>query len=230
MTAPVVRDVISRAMRLNGALASGDSPEADELNDAMLAMNTMKRALFGTVIGTRLSPQDLTGLTTAQAENGGEYQIPGGATFTLTAPGNPRSGARFGVVDANLNFATYNLTIARNGRLVNGAATNLVLSINGQALRFWFRGDTGNWVEEANYVTANDTIEFPEGLIAYMPYMLAVAIVGEFGGELRQDVIAGAIEGRQAFARQYARRGRNMIDPPIGVDGGQQAQQPQQRG
>ena len=215
MTAPVVRDVISRAMRLNGALASGDSPEADELNDAMLALNTMKRALFGTVIGTRLSPQDLTGLT---------------VTTSTTAPANPRSGTRFGVVDANLNFATYNLTIARNGRLVNGAATNLVLSTNGQAIRFWFRGDTGNWVEEADYVTANDTIEFPEGLIAYLPYMLAVAIVGEFGGELRQDVVAGAIEGRQAFARQYARRGRNMIDPPIGVDGGQQAQQPQQRG
>ena len=158
-----------------------------------------------------------------------ESTIPG-AAFTLTAPGNPRSGARFGVVDANLTFATYNLTIARNGRLINAAATNLVLSTNGQALRFWFRGDTGNWVEEADYATANDTIEFPEGLIAYMPYMLAVAIVGEFGGELRQDVIAGAVEGRQAFARQYARRGRNMVDPPIGVEVGQQAQPQQQRG
>src|SRR5665213_4540870 len=105
MTAPTVRDVIKRAARLHGAIATGDDPSSDELNDAMLSLNTMKRAMFGTVIGVRLSPQDCTGLTAAQAENGGEYQIPA-AVFTLTAPPQPRSGARFGAADANLNLTT----------------------------------------------------------------------------------------------------------------------------
>src|SRR5665213_1987745 len=145
MTAPTVRDVIKRAARLHGAIATGDDPSSDEMNDAMLALNTMKRALFGTVIGVRLSPQDCAALTAKQGENGGEYQIPA-AAFTLTAPFNPRSGARFGVVDANLNFATNNCTVARNGRLLNGAAANLTLTTNGQNIRFWFRGDTGNSV------------------------------------------------------------------------------------
>ncbi|HEY5107215.1 MAG TPA: hypothetical protein VII73_10665 [Caulobacteraceae bacterium] len=212
----VVRDVIKRSGRLHGCWATGDDPSSDELNDAMISINTMKRALFGTVIGPRLSPQDCTGLTTKQAENGGEYQIPA-AAFTLTAPLNPRSGARFGVVDANLNFATNNCTIARNGRLLNGVAANLVLSTNGANTRFWFRGDTGNWVEEADFAAADSAIEFPDALIAYLPNMLAVVIAAEFGAELRQDVIAGALEGRQAFARQYARRGRNGADAPIGV-------------
>ena len=188
----------------------------EEFNDALISLNTMKRALFGTVIGPRLSPQDCAGLTAKQAENGGEYQIPA-AAFTLTAPLNPRSGARFGVVDANLNFATNTCTVARNGRRLNGTAANVVLNTNGQNVRFWFRGDTGNWVEEADYATADDVIEFPESLIAYLPNMLAVAFAAEFGAELRQDVIAGALEGRQAFARQYARRGRNQADAPIGV-------------
>ncbi len=217
MTAPTVRDVIKRAARLNGAIATGDDPTSDEMNDAMLCLNTMKRALFGTVIGVRLSPQDCTGLTAKQAENGGEYQIPA-AAFALTAPTNPRSGARFGVVDANLTFATNNCTVARNNRLLNGAAANLTLNTNGQNIRFWFRGDTGNWVEEADYVTPDDTIEFPEPLIAYMPNMLAVAWAAEFGADLRQDIVAMAAEGRQAFARQYSRRGRNQADKPIGVD------------
>jgi len=217
MTAPVVRDVINRAARLNGSIATGDVPSADELNDAMLSLNIMKRAMFGTLIGTRLSPQDCSGLNAAQAENGGEYQIPA-AAFVLTAPLNPRSGARFGVVDAALNFATNNCTVLGNGRLLNGAAANQVLSTNGQNVRFWFRGDTGSWIEEFDYVTPDDTIEFPEALIAYMPNMLAVAIAAEYGVDLRQDIVAGAAEGRQAFARQYARRGRNQIDPPIGVE------------
>ena len=217
MTAPRVRDVINRAARLNGSIATGDTPSADELNDAMMSLNIMKQAMFGTLIGTRLSPQDCAGLTAIQAENGGEYQI-GAGGFLVTAPANPRSGARFGVVDASLSFATNNCTIARNGRLLNGSASNLVLTANGQNVRFWFRGDTGNWIEEADYVTADDTIEFPEALIAYMPNMLAVAIAAEYGADLREDVVAAAAEGRQAFARAYARRGRNQVDPPIGVE------------
>ena len=217
MTAPTVRDVIKRAARLNGSIATGDDPSSDELADAMLTLNIMKRALFGTVIGTRLSPQDCSGLTSIQAENGGEYQIPS-VGFIVTAPSNPRSGARFAVADANLTFATYTCTVARNGRLLEGAAANLVLSTNGDNRRWWFRGDTGSWVREADYVTADDVIEFPEALIAYMPNMLAVAMAAEYGADLRQDIIAGAAEGRQAFARQYARRGRNMVDAPIGVE------------
>lgn len=224
MTTFTPRIVIQRAGRLLGSLATGDVPSADELADYMVALNSLKRSMFGTIIGQRLSPQDCTGLTAIQAENGGEYQIPA-ATFTITAPTNPRSGSRFGVVDASLNFATNNCTVARNGRLLNGAAANLVLSTNGQNIRFWFRGDTGNWCEEADYVTPDDTIEFPEALVVYLPNMLAVAVAAEYGGELRQDVIAGANEGRQAFARQYARRGRSQADMPIGVDIGGPSQQ-----
>lgn len=219
-----VRQVIKRASRLNGQIASGDDPNADELGDALTCINTMKRALFGTVIGPRLSPINCTGAA-QQADNGGEYQIPA-AVFTLTAPLNPRSGARFGVVDANLNFGAQNCTVARNARLLEGAAANVVVSTAGDNRRWWFRGDTGNWIKEADYATVDDTIEFPDALIAYLPNMLAVAFAAEFGSELRPDIVAGAVEGRQAFARQYARRGRNQMDAPIGVAiGGEQAQQ-----
>ncbi|HEY5072058.1 MAG TPA: hypothetical protein VII63_08505 [Caulobacteraceae bacterium] len=208
------RDVIKRAARLHGAIASGDDPTADEMVDALIALNTMKRAMFGTVIGTRLSAQDATG-STMQAENGGLYQIPA-ALFTLTAPSKPRGGSRFGVADPNLNFATNNCTIARNGRLVEGLAANLVLSVAGTSRNWWFRPDTGNWTRETDYVTPDDTIEFPDGLIAYLPYLLAVAFAAEYGADLRQDVIAGAAEGREAFVKAYGRHGRNQLDPPIG--------------
>ena len=145
--------VISRAMRLNGALSGTDTPDADDTTNYLIALNTMKRAWFGTLIGPRLGPQDCTGLT-QQAENGGEYMIPGGAAFTLIAPGNPRSGARFGVVDAGLSFGSTPCTIMPNGRQINGATGNLTLSTSGVGGRWWFRGDTGNWVLEADYATA----------------------------------------------------------------------------
>jgi hypothetical protein len=120
------------------------------------------------------------------------------------------------------------VTIAGNGRLLEGAAANLILNVAGTARRWWYRGDAGAWVREADYVTADDVIEFPDALIAYLPYMLAVVVGPEFGVELRQDVIAAAAEGRQAFARAYARRSRSAADAPIGLGAGQ-AQQPQGR-
>jgi hypothetical protein len=211
-----VRQVIQRSGRLHGCWASGDDPTADEAADALVAINSLKRSMFGTLIGPRLGPISLSG-TTGQAENGGEYQIPGGAAFTLTAPLNPRSGARFGVVDANLAWGTYALTINRNGQLINGAASNYVINTAGQNTRVWFRGDTGNWIIEADFPGLDSAIEFPDPLIDYLPNMLAVVIAAEYGAEVRPDVAAGALEGRQAFARSYYRRGRNQIDPPIGL-------------
>ena len=56
-----------------------------------------------------------------------------------------------------------------------------------------------------------------DALAAYLPDMLAVYAVAEYGGEVRPDVVAKAMEGRQAFARTYGARGRNSTDAPIGV-------------
>jgi hypothetical protein len=209
-----VREVIKRALRLNGALASGDDPDATDLADALTALNAMQRAWFGTLIGVRMSAQSATGAA-GQAENGGEYAIPANA-FTLTAPLNPRSGARFGAVDATLDFAANNCVVTPNGRLIEGA-TSLTLATNGDNRRWWYRGDTGNWIREADYVTANDVIEFPDAVIAYMPYMLSVVLAGETNTDLRADQLAANAEGRQVLARTYGRRGRNTIDPPLGL-------------
>lgn len=214
-----VRDVIKRAMRMTGNLSSGNEPSADDATDALIALNSMKRAMFGTFIGPRMSPV-FAPLTFAQAENGGEYQIPPGNGFVLVAPLNPRSGSRFGVVDVGLGFGTNTCIIQRNGRLIEGAVVNIVLETAGDNRRWWFRGDTGNWVREADYAGPDDVIDFPDALAAYLPNMLAVAMAAEFDAELRPDIVAGAVEGRAAFARQYARRGRNAIDPPIGAGQG----------
>jgi hypothetical protein len=121
------------------------------------------------------------------------------------------------VVDANLCFATHNCTINPNGRLINGSVNNLVLSYNGLGGRWWYRGDIGGWVEEADSASVNSAIEFPDAIIAYMPYMLAVVLAPEFNTELRADVIAANGEGRALMARTYARRGRNAIEQPIGL-------------
>jgi hypothetical protein len=211
-----VLSVISRSFRLFGTLENGATPQADDAAVALIAFNAMKRAWMGTLIGPRLSSFSLSG-TAGQAETGGEYLIPGGAPFTLTAPGNPRAGARFGFVDGGLDFDTYPLTVARNGRLLGGLASNLTVSTPGAAARYWFRGDTGNWVLEADSPSLSSVIEFPDAVVPYFPYMLCIAMAAEFSADLTPEVEAGAAEGRMVLARTYSRRGGAPTDKPIGL-------------
>ncbi len=214
----LVRDAIERAMRLLGALSSGDSPTAEEMADAMLAFNSLKASWFGTLIGGRISEQIVAaGSPNIQAENGGEYSVPGGLAFTVFAPANPVSGARFGVADAGLAFGTTACTVNPNGRLVNGAGANLTLGVSGVGGRWWYRGDSGGWIQEADWTDPTDALEFPEAVSAWFPYMLAMALAAEFNTEVRQDVIAADTLGRTVMARTYGPRGRNLLDQPLGA-------------
>lgn len=217
------RDIIKRGMRLLGALSTGDDPSADELTDALIALNTMIRSLHGTVIGPRLSPKAMT--TSMQAENGGNYQVKLAAPAQLTAPLQPRNGARFGAVDVAANFNTQNLTIIPNGQLFAGVPGNTVLNVAGAQNVWFFDADTGNWILEADLASLDVSPPYPSRLISFLPYMFAVEMAAEFGSEIRPDVVAMAGEGQAAFARNYARRGRNQTDAPIGVSIGGQAQQ-----
>ena len=192
------------------------SQPAIVINRIKPAVNTLKASWFGTLVGGRISEQSVAGVV-AQAENGGEYAIPGGAAFTLTAPANPKSGARFGVVDGGLAFAATPCTINPGGRLINGASANLVLNVSGVGGRWWYRGDTGNWVQEAPWTDPSNAIEWPDAIIAYMPHMLAMVLAAEFNTELRQDVIAADGVGRSVMARTYAPRGRSELDQPLGA-------------
>lgn len=217
-----IGQVIGRALRMHGVVADGGVPSASVGADMLVAANAMKRAWFGTLIGPRMSPQAFAaGSTTGQAETGGEYVVPGGAPFTVSAPLNPRAGARFGVVDGAANFGSNPCTVQANGRLIAapGATptTSSVLSTSGQAARWWFSSDAGIWLLEQDWPSLTSAIEFPDPLIAYMPHMLAVQIASEFGADITAEMAQGAMEGRQALARSYARRGLAALDAVIGL-------------
>jgi hypothetical protein len=64
---------------------------------------------------------------------------------TLTLPASPAAGDYIGVIDALGTFATNNLTVARNGNLIQGAAANLTCDINGQTFALVYQGATGGW-------------------------------------------------------------------------------------
>lgn len=71
--------------------------------------------------------------------------------FTVNLPAAPTTGEWFIFADLNNQWGTHNLTIGRNGKNIDGAAANLVLSATGSAVTLLYDG-TG-WHSQ-NYTTA----------------------------------------------------------------------------
>lgn len=65
------------------------------------------------------------------------------APFTITLPATPAEGARLGFTDAGANFAAKNLTIARNGKTIAGAASDLVVDLDRATFELIYIG--GDW-------------------------------------------------------------------------------------
>ena len=70
--------------------------------------------------------------------------------ITITLPTSPSTGDEVTVVDARGTFGSNNLTFDRNGEPINGAASNLVLNTNGQALTLVYVDATRGWAYKTN--------------------------------------------------------------------------------
>ena len=67
-----------------------------------------------------------------------------GSAITITVA-SPSVGSEVTFIDSGANFASNNLTIARNGSNILGAASNLVVSTNGAAFTLVFVNATRGW-------------------------------------------------------------------------------------
>jgi hypothetical protein len=66
--------------------------------------------------------------------------------FTVTLPASPLEGDQVQIIDVVSNFNTANLTVARNGSLINGSAANLTADVDGAIVTLLYTGGTYGWV------------------------------------------------------------------------------------
>ena len=69
-----------------------------------------------------------------------------GAPVTATLPASPTAGDIVRFVDLSATFDTNNLTVARNGKKIQGDASDMTVATERAGFTLVFSGDTQGWV------------------------------------------------------------------------------------
>lgn len=141
------RDIVTDAFREIGSYANEALSDADEAI-GMRRLNALMNDLAGMGIGERLRDIDLAQhhyhLSPFCMPRNVRLLVNDGST-SLSFPDEPENGSRFAVVDVNGTFATSPVTIARNGRKVEGQASDLIANTANFNRAWMYRADLADW-------------------------------------------------------------------------------------
>ena len=76
---------------------------------------------------------------------GYRYFVTSASALTLTLPSTPSVNDQIDIFDASGNASTYNITVARNGKLINGNEGNFIIDVDGSWYTLVFTGNTYGW-------------------------------------------------------------------------------------
>lgn len=70
------------------------------------------------------------------------------SAYTITLPANASLlvNDTIQIIDISNNAGSNNLTVGRNGSVINGSAENLVIDVNGAIVTLIYTGSTYGWV------------------------------------------------------------------------------------
>jgi len=137
-------DIITDAMRELGVLGIGKDPKASEADYGLTRLQRIVDGMFGNGVGLSLAEVEIDGTADLAADTRNLCSLTTAATLTL--PDSPKSGARIQVKDMLGNFASHNVTLDGNGRLIEGTATK-ALNTNSTDTTWVYVGDSANWVK-----------------------------------------------------------------------------------
>ena len=73
--------------------------------------------------------------------------------ITVNLPASPSTGDEVTIIDTRGSWASNNLTVGRNGKLINTGTSDLTLSNNGQSLTLVYIDATRGWAYKTNYTS-----------------------------------------------------------------------------
>ena len=129
---------------LESAAAANDIIEVVTITN-LNSVNTYTQAEINTLLAanTSVAPLSISANTNLLAKK--RYFVTSASALTLTLPASPTLNDEIQILDASGNASTYNITVARNGNLINGNAGNLIIDNNGGWYTLLYTGATYGW-------------------------------------------------------------------------------------
>ena len=135
-----------------GTVQLGDSGDTITIPAGVTITNNGTQTGFGRTGTVNWDTTAKTASFTAVSGNGYFVNTTSGA-ITVTLPATPSAGDIVAINDYARTFATNNLTINRNGSLIQGTASNATLSTDGQSTTFIYVDGTKGWIPTEDQTT-----------------------------------------------------------------------------
>lgn len=124
-----------------------------------------------------------------------------GGAFTITLPASPTVGQFVVIADAQSTWGTNNLTVARNGQLIESTAANLTADVSGVQLTLVFAGGTRGWAVQYQMAqaTASGGIQWTVKTGSFTGVSGSGYQIDTTGGAVTCTMPASAAVGDQLF-------------------------------
>lgn len=224
-----VRDLIKGSMRLISAIATGETPSSDELNDGLFSLNSMldswsTESLF--IYATQKETfQLIPGKQTYTMGTGGDFATTRPQkiqmAFVELLGTSPTSELALDILtlDQWANIVTKNIQSTLPTKLY-AEYTNPLCTVN-----IFPAPATANnlniysWKPFSKFATLNDAIALPPGYERAIRYSLALEIAPEYGKQVSPDVQASAVNSKAAIKRMNIKPELMVCEIGLSSDG-----------
>ncbi len=169
-----ILQIIKEAYRESNILPIGQTPSANEQEEALALFNRFLSSVYGAEVGEKLTTIRIGSLNVVNPQ---EIEYPTGVVsgwyippssrvvinsttpMTLYLNPHPKDGERVSIVDGSGTFATAALTLKGNGQTIDNSVQT-VLNTDGVIKNYVFRADTNNW-QTVFPLALTDLLPFP---------------------------------------------------------------------
>jgi hypothetical protein len=131
-------------VNLVSAAAAGDIIEIVTITN-LNSVNTYTQSEINGYLANKKTEVSSAISANSNLAAGYRYFVTSASALTLTLPSSPSVNDQIDIFDASGNASTYNITVARNGKLINGNAGNFIIDVNGSWHTLVFTGNTYGW-------------------------------------------------------------------------------------
>lgn len=200
-----VRELIKSSLRLIGAIASGETPSADEFTDSLSALNGMLGSWSNQSLLINSKKREVFNLVSGQQA----YTIGTGGNFNTVRPTTILGAAILKTGSDPFESPLDLINQQQWAEILNkdtAGSLSQKLYAEGtfplETINLWPKPDASDQIviysqkPLTTFISANDEVSFPVGYDRALRYNLAVELAPEFGRQLSPEIMAIAIESK----------------------------------